>query len=169
MDSSNTNDKNLQQISSCQPSKQTNWLILAMNIFTGMAQLVPDDFTTTQSSYIGAWGWRSKSDLCISHNIAISCKRQLHPYFKHCLFLTDSCCHFTLRAVLYTQPGKTDNILPPSIHSHQDTEKHQSMPKKLIYPDNSQVITTNLHTLKWFVVPSTSQGHTISRILKVQK
>lgn len=167
MDSSNTNDKNLQQISSCQPSKQTSWLILLMNIFTGMAQLVPDDFMTTQSSYIGAWGWRNLIFVYVI--TSPSCKRQLHPYFKQCLFLTDSCCHFTLRAVLYTQPGKTDNILPPSIHSHYDTEKHQFTPKKLIYPDNSLVIITILHTLKWFVVPSTTRGHTISRILKVQK
>lgn len=41
-----------------------------MNIFTGMAQFVLDDFMTTQSSSIGAWGVE-KSDLCICHNIAI--------------------------------------------------------------------------------------------------
>lgn len=87
-----------------------------MNIFTGMAQFVLDDFMTTQSSSIGAWGWRNLIFVYVI--ILPSCKRQLHPYFKYCLFLTDSRCHFTLRAVLYTQPGKTDNILPlSSIHT----------------------------------------------------
>lgn len=87
-----------------------------MNIFTGMAQFAPDDFMTTQSSSIGAWGWRNLIFVYVI--ISPSCKRQLHPYFKYCLFLTDSdvtshsglCC-------IPSQEKQTISCHHPSIHT----------------------------------------------------